>query len=89
MGEVDDDRGKYDEPRHRPLVQARTYVVRSWLEPRADGPPQLRGIVEELGGRTLGAFDSIERLATLVGRIDGAALPPPSLLMMNPEDNDA
>ncbi|MBX9815276.1 MAG: hypothetical protein A4S12_00510 [Proteobacteria bacterium SG_bin5] len=45
---------------------ASTLVVRAWLEPGADGAPVLRGTVAELGGRMLGAFDSLDRLAALV-----------------------
>ena len=47
---------------------ASTLVVRAWLEPGSDGPPVLRGTLAELGGRMLGAFDSVETLAALVER---------------------
>jgi hypothetical protein len=47
---------------------ASTLVVRTWLEPRSGGPPVLRGTLAQLGGRMLGAFDSVETLAALVRR---------------------
>ncbi len=50
------------------IGQPATIIVRAWLEPRADGPPRLRGTVAELGGRMLGAFDTVERLAELVAK---------------------
>ncbi|WP_294090803.1 hypothetical protein [Sphingomonas sp.] len=53
------------------IGQPATIIVRAWLEPRADGPPVLRGTVAELGGRMLGAFTTVERLAELVaGHVD-------------------
>jgi hypothetical protein len=45
---------------------AATLVVRAWLEPVAGGEPVLRGTIGELGGRMLGAFDSLEKLVALV-----------------------
>ncbi|MFA5964682.1 MAG: hypothetical protein WC804_11750 [Sphingomonas sp.] len=48
--------------------RAATLVVRAWLEPVAGGAPVLRGTVAALGGRMLGAFDSLESLAALVDR---------------------
>ena len=47
---------------------ASTLVVRAWLEPVAGGAPILRGTIGQLGGRMLGAFDSVESLAALVER---------------------
>jgi len=54
--------------------RAATLVVRAWLEPVAGGAPVLRGTVTELGGRMLGAFDTLESLAALVDR---HVAPPP------------
>jgi hypothetical protein len=52
---------------------ASTLIVRAWLEPASDGPPILRGTLAQIGGRMLGAFDSVETLAALVERhIDAA-----------------
>lgn len=48
--------------------RAASLVVRAWLEPVAGGAPVLRGTVSALGGRMLGAFDSLESLAALVDR---------------------
>jgi hypothetical protein len=45
---------------------AANLVVRAWLEPGPSGEPVLRGTVAVLGGRMLGAFDSLERLVALV-----------------------
>lgn len=47
---------------------ASTLVVRAWLEPGADGTLSLRGTVAVLGGRMLGAFATLERLALLVAQ---------------------
>jgi len=47
---------------------ARTLVVRAWLEPAGDGEPVLRGTLAQVGGRMLGAFNSVESLAALVQR---------------------
>jgi len=44
---------------------AASLVVRAWLEPGPDGLI-LRGTVCRLGGRMLGAFDSLERLFALI-----------------------
>ncbi|WP_448502760.1 hypothetical protein [Sphingomonas sp.] len=45
---------------------ASTLVVRAWLEPGPGNKLVLRGTVAELGGRMLGAFGSLDRLAALV-----------------------
>jgi len=63
--------GADDDPDGRPELElaiggpASTLVVRAWLEPAAGGPV-LRGTVAVLGGRMLGSFDTLERLAALV-----------------------
>jgi hypothetical protein len=46
--------------------QARSFILRVWLESRSDGPPELRGSLADLGGRVLGAFASLEALGRLV-----------------------
>jgi hypothetical protein len=47
---------------------AETLVVRAWLEPAGGSTPVLRGTLAQIGGRMLGAFDSVESLAALVQR---------------------
>lgn len=47
---------------------AKTLVVRAWLEPNRGSEPVLRGTLAQVGGRMLGAFDSVESLAALVQR---------------------
>ena len=69
------------------MANATTLVVKTWLEPRDDGPPRLRGTVSELGGRMLGAFDSLERLAALVDN-HTAGGPPASILTTSETDDD-
>ena len=94
MKGTDNDRSaQHDSPGPISLARAQTFVVRAWLEPQSNAAPRLRGIVTELGGRMLGAFETVERLAELVER-GGAAQPsaPESFLLppLNyPEDDDA
>jgi hypothetical protein len=52
---------------HRP-ERTRSFLVRVWFEPSAEGPPVLRGTIAELGGDTLGAFNTIEELSALLVR---------------------
>jgi len=76
-----------EDPIRPPLASAATLVVRTWLDPRSDGPPRLRGTVSELGGRMLGAFDTLERLAALV-EAHTAGGPLPSILTTSEKDDD-
>lgn len=84
-----DDRERSDGERsdRPPPADSATLVVRTWLEPRDDGQPRLRGTLSELDGRIIGAFDSKERLAELVEhRVAGGSPSPDEPRALNDDD---
>jgi hypothetical protein len=61
-------RGSSDRPNEHRAERTRSYIVRLWFERREGAPPALRGTVAELGGETIGAFNSIRELSALMVR---------------------
>lgn len=69
---------RYDDEDKPAILQstgnpARSFVIRIWIEYDNGHSFKLRGTLYELGGRAIGAFDSIPALALL---LDRALLPP-------------
>ncbi len=64
-------RDSSDRPDDQRTERTRSYIVRVWFERCEGTPPALRGTVSEIGGKTIGAFNSIRELSALLARAIG------------------